>query len=64
MDSRYKGEYTQFIKQERKTNNVAGNKEYKRGTNKTINTNKPIQPNETKHDPIKHRGELSVWKGR
>jgi hypothetical protein len=35
MDSRYKGENKQFIKQERKTNNVAGNKEYKRGTNKT-----------------------------
>ena len=57
MDSSYKGENKQIIKQDKKRNNVAEKK--RENTNKTINTNKRIQVMIRNTDVIKTGGELS-----
>ena len=61
MDSRYKGENKQIIKQDKKRNNVAEKK--RENTNKTINTNKHIQVMIRNTDVIKTGGELSGLEG-
>ena len=62
MDSRYKGENKQIIKQDKKRNNVAEKK--RENTNKTINTNKYIQVIMIRNTgPIENRGDLSALEG-
>jgi hypothetical protein len=59
IDSRYKGENKQIIKQDKQTNNVAEKK--RENTNKTINTNKHIMIKNT--DVINTGDELSTMEG-
>jgi hypothetical protein len=61
IDSRYKGENKQIIKQDKQTNNVAEKK--RENTNKTINTNKHIQAMIRNTDIINTGGELSTLEG-
>ena len=61
MDSRYKGENKQIIKEAKKRNNVAEKK--RENTNKTINTSKHIQVMIRNTDVIKTGGELSGLEG-
>ena len=61
IDSRYKGENKQIIKQD-KTDKQCGRKK-EGNTNKTINTNKHIQVMIRNTDVIKIGGELSALEG-
>jgi len=62
IDSRYKCENKQIIKQNKNKNNVAGQNEYKREKhiNKNVNTNKHIQIVMRNTASTKNRSELSA----